>query len=247
MALFVPILGPLSGSIGASTFSRNRFGSYARLRVTPVNTNTPPQQLSREVFTFVTINWSSLTEAQRATWIAYADQTPVLNSQGASIILTGAQWFMKVNALRLAAVLPLRTVAPTNPGVATIPIPNQAAVPPALRISDLTSAVPNNLIVNAGAWTTYGPTNVNAALFLYIGNPINPGVAFYRTPVRLLRPPILGAAIPPAIVNYPLPVTVVAGQRFVVQFRKLSGEAVAADASKVSAKSQIIVTAINIP
>ena len=103
------------GSIGGTTFSRNRYGAYARKRVVPVNPRTSEQVRARTTFQAAVTAWRQLTDAQRAAWSNYAAQTPVQDKLGATIYLTGLQAFMSVQG-------PARTYAAHDIGfVASIP------------------------------------------------------------------------------------------------------------------------------
>lgn len=83
-----------TGSVGGSTFSHNRFGLYVRARRKPVNTNTSYQQTVRGHFSTASSQWRGLTAEQRAAWDAWAAATPVVNSLGQTVFLTGAQQYV---------------------------------------------------------------------------------------------------------------------------------------------------------
>jgi len=59
-----------SGKAGGHVAARNRFGSYIRTLVTPINPKTKDQQLVRSRFTSLSQAWRSLTAAQRLAWNA---------------------------------------------------------------------------------------------------------------------------------------------------------------------------------
>jgi len=56
------------GKIGGHVASRNRFGSYFRTKVTPVNPATIAQQGVRQRFAGLSSAWRGLTQAQRSAW-----------------------------------------------------------------------------------------------------------------------------------------------------------------------------------
>lgn len=92
---------PQSGSVAAVTSSRNRFGQYRRTRAIPVQPRTAAQVQQRARLTSQAAAWRGLTDAQRASWNAFAGSFTVVNSIGATINLTGLQCFVKVNTVNL--------------------------------------------------------------------------------------------------------------------------------------------------
>lgn len=87
---------PVSGSVGAITYSRNRFGAYTRPRTKPVNPNSNTQNIQRSLFRSAVENWSSvLNGVQRDAWRAWADNTPWLNKAGETVHLTGQNAYIR--------------------------------------------------------------------------------------------------------------------------------------------------------
>lgn len=84
----VKITGPLQsraagGSIADSvTFSQTKGRAYARKKVNTPNPNTADQRGMRCMFNWLSKQWSSLSDSQKATWIALAltDNLPAYNS-----------------------------------------------------------------------------------------------------------------------------------------------------------------------
>lgn len=70
MARYIPGLnGPLKGSIGNNTYSKNRYGFYVKVKPIPTNPNTPAQATVRAYLTQAVANWQKvLTTAQRESW-----------------------------------------------------------------------------------------------------------------------------------------------------------------------------------
>lgn len=92
----------VSGSIGGTTFARNRSGNYMRSRTKPVNPNSPRQQAARTIMQFLTEEWGDhLTPAQRAAWENYAAAVSWLNALGETIKLTGFNHYIRSNFARL--------------------------------------------------------------------------------------------------------------------------------------------------
>lgn len=88
----------ISGSIAGTTFSRNRFGAYARNRSLPVNPNTSSQQKVRSAVALLSGQWkNALSDAQRAAWSTYAENVSVLNRLGDVVNLTGFNMYVRTN------------------------------------------------------------------------------------------------------------------------------------------------------
>ena len=96
-----PLAAAVSGSIGGVVFSRNRGGAYVRNRSIPVDPNTQSQQNVRSILATQSASWADQTDAVRAAFANWAVQNPVINALGNSILLSGQQAFVQLNA-RLA-------------------------------------------------------------------------------------------------------------------------------------------------
>lgn len=85
------------GSIGGTTFARNRSGAYARNRTKPVNPATPLQTQSRARFGNQANGWSGLSGEDQSTWEGLAVTTTLLNRLGESYTPTGRQLYLQCN------------------------------------------------------------------------------------------------------------------------------------------------------
>lgn len=90
---YVPsaMIGQLSRSAGSTTASRNRFGSYLRNRVQPMNPNTARQSDVRATLSGASSGWRLLTQAQRDGWTTLGSQMTRVDSLGQTYTLTGLQ------------------------------------------------------------------------------------------------------------------------------------------------------------
>lgn len=104
---------PKSGSLAGQTFSRNRFGQYARSRATPVNPNSPFQATVRARLALNAAAWRALTDVQRAGWTALGLQMNRTDSLGQTYNLTGFAAYCSVNNNNLAAGNAVVSSAPT--------------------------------------------------------------------------------------------------------------------------------------
>lgn len=91
------MVGQLSRSLGSTTASRNRFGSYFRNRVMPVNPKTDPQSVRRNEVQELSQAYRSLTDAQRAAWRNLGTSMVRTDSLGQTYTLTGLQAYTSVN------------------------------------------------------------------------------------------------------------------------------------------------------
>lgn len=103
MAKFTPGIGvgSISGSVGGSTFSRNRFGPYIRIKANPVNPRTPRQTVVRNNFGGYSALWRTLSEGQRNAWAAAAETVANSNSLGFPNSISGQNLFVGFNVDQL--------------------------------------------------------------------------------------------------------------------------------------------------
>ena len=96
-----PAPGPgASGSMGSTTWSHNRYGSYARSRTKPVNPNSARQQKIRGLLATLTTRWAqTLSDVQRAAWNLYGDSVKMMNRIGQDIHLTGFNQYIRSNTI----------------------------------------------------------------------------------------------------------------------------------------------------
>lgn len=97
-AIYTPTLGEMRGKIGSLVFSRNKGGTYCRLRATPTNPNSARQQATRNWIGWCATSWESvLTEAEREQWREWAETHSSTNTLGQTVFLTALDWYTKVN------------------------------------------------------------------------------------------------------------------------------------------------------
>lgn len=93
---YMKYLGPpQAGSVASETYSRNPAGQYVRARVMPDQTVTARRLASHVRWQDCVDEWQTGTDAQRQLWNDFAAQHPIRNSLGASVKLSGFQWWMK--------------------------------------------------------------------------------------------------------------------------------------------------------
>ena len=175
--LFTAIVADMRNKLNGSVFSKNRYGAYVRTKVTPVNPQSPAQQLVRNRLSTNSQAWRNLTEAERQSWINAAADFPQTDIFGNTKTLSGNALYVRLNNnLATLAELPL----------ASAPAP--VAIPTLILVSAVTSA-------GAGlVELTTGPGNVPALFSIVVeATPmISPGVSFVKNRYRqtLVKPPL---------------------------------------------------------
>lgn len=107
------------GKNGGNVASRNRFGTYLRRHVSPVQPRTASQQSNRQAFGAISSAWRSITAAEQQGWNTLATTVTFKNTLGAAYSPTGAQLFMLFSRNLIRAGGSTNAVAPTN--IPTIP------------------------------------------------------------------------------------------------------------------------------
>lgn len=204
-----PVYSAASGSIGGLTYSHNRGGLYTRTRAIPTNPNTAAQQSIRGQFGTAAIVWKALTQAQQDGWNTYAANTPVTNPLGASIYLTGQQWFNAALTFQQYTGGAVAITAPPTPGLAELHAPTSVA------ISEATQEITATVDATDG-WAVNG----DGRLSVQASRPLSAGTNSVNHPLRLAAVTSGDTVSPPtslATTAVPFPVT--QGDKVVVRFR----------------------------
>ncbi len=176
----------MRGSIGGTTYSRNRAGAIARARTKPINPSTEFQQIVRNILQSVVNAWSEvLTAAQRTAWNDYATAVPWLNALGEAMLLTGYNMYCRSNIARIQAGL-----ARVDDGPTTLLLPEGDAAF-AITVSEATQLV-SITFDDTALWVDED----DAAMIIKTGRPQNPSRNFYKSPWRYAGN-ILGDGITP--------------------------------------------------
>lgn len=201
------------GSVGGATFSANKGGQYVRRRSMPTNPNTAAQQARRSTLSLLSISWGLITEANRTSWNTYAANTPVVDSLGQTINLTGFQWYVGTNSLRALASLSFITTAPSTGGLSDLTQPTSIAISAGTQFLTAT--------LSAGdTWATTG----DGVLLIQMSRPLSPGVNSVKQALRFAGKTDGSTMTPPtATGNIPVPFTVTAGSKVAVRFTAQEG------------------------
>ena len=156
------------GSVAGNTFARNRGGAYVRQKVAPIQPRTARQLAQRAILTEVSQAWRTLTDAQRQGWTNWADNHPIMDVFGDTLVLSGNGAYSRVNAVRLTAGLAKTATAPAD----ETPVANAASA----------AAVGSTGVVTV----TFAAAPATGKLFLvYTTSGKSPGVAFVNSAFRL--------------------------------------------------------------
>lgn len=113
-------LGPLAvdirGSIGGTTYARNRGGVYARARTKPIIPISPKRDNRNALMAQVVSAWhSTLTLGERLAWTRAAATITIPNRLGEPYTPTGANLYVRSNISLLLTNQAMVTAAPTAP------------------------------------------------------------------------------------------------------------------------------------
>lgn len=214
MALVVlPEGTQISGSIGGTTWSHNRFGAYKRNRSIPVNPNTSRQVAVRNAVRSIAIAWETvLTEVQRGAWETYAAGVDWINKLGQTVNLTGLNHFIRSNTPRVVSGIARVDAAPTILNLATAELALVVSASEATQLLTIDGDGAAAWVGEADAWQ-----------FFYMGRPQSAGIKFFGGPYRLALA-LPGAGPPPFPATPTAPFTVTDGQRIWVRSRIARGD-----------------------
>lgn len=170
-------------AIGGTVFARNKGGAYTRARIAPINRATPTQSVVRASFAVNSKYWSStLTAAQRTSWTNFAAANPVINSLGASIILSGLAMFQKLTQVLASIGVAPVAIAPTDMSVAP------------LAASTGATAVSGTSLVKVQ--TDAQTVQPDAEYYIFATSPLAPGKTPGKSGYRLMGAyPAVAAAV----------------------------------------------------
>ena len=172
----------MSGKLGGNVFARNKGGAYSRNWVKPTNPSTPAQQNQRNTLALKSAAWRLLTDEQRNSWKSWADDNPVLDRLGASIVLTGAQGYTKININR------------DNAGDGATQSTTPSAPTFAANVLDTTGSVASDIAASTMTIPLGAGAAENDIVFLFASKPVSAGVTNTNSQLRLIEVVTLSAA-----------------------------------------------------
>lgn len=110
------LVSDMRNKLNGSVMSKNRYGSYVRNKVTPVNPQTSFQQAARQVLGNLSSSFRDLSLQAIKAWNSKAKEFPFTDIFGDTRHLTGQTLFVKLNANLEKIGLPRVTEAPSPTG-----------------------------------------------------------------------------------------------------------------------------------
>jgi len=200
----------ISGSIGGTVWSHNRYGAYKRNRSVPVNPNTDRQVQIRNFIKALTIAWQlTLTQDQRDAWDLYAANVSWKNSLGQDVHLTGLNHYVRSNVAVLRCAL---TRIDDAPGIFDLAAAELALAGTA---SEATQTVDTSFD-NTQAWAN----ETGGFQQFAMGIPQNAAINFFGGPWRILGCTLGDDTTPPVSpVQHPAQWPIAEGQRIWIHSR----------------------------
>jgi hypothetical protein len=184
--LTTAIVADIRNKLNGSVFSKNRYGSYVRTKVTPVNPQTTAQQNARNILATNSQAWRDLSEADRQGWISAAANFPFTDIFGNSKTLSGSALFVKLNNNLAAAGQALISGAPGPIAI------------PALTLGAFTAVSATGVVSLAFADT---PVPADFTLVIQTTGNVTPGKSFVKNLFRFVANKAAAAASPAVITS----------------------------------------------
>lgn len=166
-----PVVADARNSIDGAVYSRNQYGAYVRIKVSPTQPRTEHQLAVRGNMSEISKAWSyTLTDEERAAWETWARNNPITDVFGNSQVLSGIAAFNRVNGILLAIGRPLITTPPAE-FQAT---PLQTCT---ITMDSATQAV--NITF------TPSPLGAKERLYMWGTGKMNPGRSFFKPFLRM--------------------------------------------------------------
>lgn len=175
MAIFTSVVySEIRGSINGITYSRNRFGQYARSRAVPVNPQSARQTEIRSIFSNLALRWrEALNQTQRDQWDVYGDNVLVKNKLGLDIKLTGYNHYIRSNCINQ-----LNNLSIVDDGPAIFDKPGEDAL-----FGVAGSEATQQISVSFDETLGWRPDN-SASLTCFMGEPQNSARLYFGGPWR---------------------------------------------------------------
>lgn len=106
------LVSDMRNKLNGSVLSKNRYGSYVRNKVTPVNPQTAYQQAVRQRLGSLSAAWRNLSQPQRLAWSETSKSAPFTDIFGDTKVLDGKAFFVKLNSNLLSIGEDVLTNAP---------------------------------------------------------------------------------------------------------------------------------------
>lgn len=168
------LVSDMRNKLNGSVMSKNRYGSYVRNKVTPVNPQTVFQQNARQSLANLSSSFRDLTIAQIKAWNGAGQNFPFTDIFGDIKHLTGQTLFVKLNAN-------LEKVG--SPRISTPPLPVGF---PELAISAMSVGVTGGVLTTAEFDVTPDAIPVGYKLVIYATQGLSRARSFVKNQYRFL-------------------------------------------------------------
>lgn len=197
------------GSVGGSTFSRNRGGLYVRARAIPVNPQSSFQVAVRNAMSNVTARWrNTLTQEQRQGWLGLAHLLEFPDSMGQLHKISGLALYVKANAIRVQLNL-----APADS------VANWEGIPTLNPLTFAIDAADDEVDVTFDDTQEWCDED-GSVLAIYASRPMTQSIEYFKGPYRLAGVIAGDSTTPPSSpASIALPFAVEAGDKVFVQAR----------------------------
>lgn len=168
------LVSDMRNKLNGSVLSRNRYGSYIRNKVTPVNPQTVHQQRSRAIFSAASSAWAGLSVNQRKGFSQLAEEHTYTDIFGDQKALDGKAMFVKLNSVRQWVN---KTILETAPEFTDLGVVEFAVQTAEEEDGELTS------LKLAGQYTG---GMANPALMVYMTPALPPEINFVKNRLRFV-------------------------------------------------------------
>lgn len=164
------IVVDMRGKSNGHVFSRNRGGAYMRTKVTPSNPQTSSQMGVRGIFASISSAWSSLTEANRASWNGLVSSYARTDVFGDLRNPTGKNLFQRLNQNLVISGQAQKTVCPE---------------PSEVPFANLTSALGD--VSDTELLVAYSGNTTGCKVLIFATPILSAGTTFVKNKLRLLE------------------------------------------------------------
>ena len=168
------LVSDMRNKLNGSVMSKNRYGSYVRNKVTPVNPQTSFQQAARQQLGAFSSQYRELTAAQRSSWINGAINFPFTDIFGDVRHLSGQTLFVKLNTNLVNSGSVAITSAPLPVGI------------PELAAEILTATITGSALTALSLGVSVNAVPAGFALAVYATPPTVASIQFVKNRFRFI-------------------------------------------------------------
>lgn len=184
------LVSDMRNKLNGSVASKNRYGSYLRNKVTPVNPQTAYQQAARQQLGAFSSQYRGLTAAQRNSWINGAANYPFTDIFGDIRYLSGQTLFVKLNTNLVNAGSASITSAPLPVGI------------PELAVDGVTATVAAGELTALSIDVSETTVPAGFALLVYATPPTPASIQFVKNRYRLVGVATVAAGAADLLTDY---------------------------------------------